>query len=138
MSLNHYWTISDKTSLSTVAYASYGTGGGGGTAGTNKFTFESNGQSDYRDGLYGPINFDKIVDENIASGANGSETILRASHNDHNWFGILSTLKTDLTDNIDSMNDEVSKSDIIEILKQNQEFKELIVEQNKQYYSTNF
>ncbi|MDB4108126.1 TonB-dependent receptor, partial [Flavobacteriaceae bacterium] len=86
--------------LSTVAYASYGTGGGGGTAGTNKFTFESNGQSDYRDGLYGPINFDKIVDENIASGANGSETILRASHNDHNWFGILSTLKTDLTDNI--------------------------------------
>jgi len=100
MSLNHYWTISDKTSLSTVAYASYGTGGGGGTAGTNKFTFEDNGQSEYRDGLYGPINFDKIVDENIASGANGSETILRASHNDHNWFGILSTLKTDLTDDL--------------------------------------
>jgi iron complex outermembrane recepter protein len=100
MSLNHYWTISDKTSLSTVAYASYGTGGGGGTAGTNKFSFNANGQSDYRDGLYGPINFDKIVDENISSGANGSETILRASHNDHNWFGVLSTLKTDLTDDL--------------------------------------
>ena len=32
-SLNHYWTMSDVTSLSTAAYASYGTGGGGGTAG---------------------------------------------------------------------------------------------------------
>ena len=32
-SLNHYWTISDKSNLSTALYASWGTGGGGGTAG---------------------------------------------------------------------------------------------------------
>ncbi len=42
------------------------------------------------------------------------------------------TDSTDLTDNIDSMNDEVSKSDIIEILKQNQEFKELLTEQQSE------
>jgi outer membrane cobalamin receptor len=100
MSLNHYWTLNDKTSISTVAYASFGTGGGGGTAGDNKFGFDSTGYSDYRNGLYGTIDFDKIVDENIANGANGSTTALRASRNDHNWYGILSTLKTDLSDDL--------------------------------------
>ncbi|MCL5127013.1 TonB-dependent receptor [Algibacter sp. L4_22] len=100
MSLNHYWTLSDKTSVSTVAYASFGSGGGGGTAGDNKFGFDNTGYSDYRDGLYGTIDFDKIVDENIANGANGSTTALRASRNDHNWYGLLSTLKTDLSDDL--------------------------------------
>ncbi|MDB0040738.1 TonB-dependent receptor [Algibacter sp.] len=100
MSLNHYWDLNDNTSISTVAYASFGSGGGGGTAGDYKFGFDSNGYSDYRNGLYGTLDFDKIVDENIASGANGSETILRASRNDHNWYGILSTLKTNLSDDL--------------------------------------
>ena len=36
----------------------------------------------------------------IANGANGSRTALRASRNDHNWYGVLSTLKTDLTDDL--------------------------------------
>ena len=100
MSLNHYWDLNDNTSISTVAYASFGSGGGGGIAGDYKFGFDSNGYSDYRNGLYGTLDFDKIVDENIANGANGSETILRASRNDHNWYGILSTLKTNLSDDL--------------------------------------
>ncbi|MGB5419643.1 TonB-dependent receptor [Algibacter sp.] len=100
MSLNHYWDLNDNTSISTVAYASFGSGGGGGTAGTYKFGFDSTGYSDYRTGLYGPLDFDRIVDENIAAGANGSETALRASRNDHNWYGVLSTLKTNLSDDL--------------------------------------
>lgn len=100
ISLNHYWTINDKTELSTAAYASFGSGGGGGTAGVNKFSVGANGMSDYRIGTYGTIDFDKITDENIANGANGSETALRASRNDHSWYGVLSTLKTDLSDNL--------------------------------------
>ncbi len=100
MSLNHYWYINDHTTLSTSAYASYGTGGGGGFAGTYKFGFDASGYSDYRIGLYGPIDFDKIVEENVALGASGSETILRASRNDHNWYGVLSTLKTNLSDDL--------------------------------------
>ncbi|MFV9549730.1 TonB-dependent receptor [Algibacter sp. PT7-4] len=101
MSLNHHWDLDDDTSITTVAYASFGTGGGGGTAGdASKFTFDSKGYSDYRVGLYGPINFDKIAEENIAAGDSGSETILRASRNDHNWYGILSTLKTNLNDDL--------------------------------------
>ncbi len=100
ISLNHYWTLSEKTSINSSAYVSFGTGGGGGTRGVNKFTFNADGSSDYRTGLFGPLNFDKISDENEALGANGSETILRASRNDHNWYGLLSTLKTDLSDDL--------------------------------------
>lgn len=97
ISLNHYWNLSDKTFISTAAYVSFGSGGGGGFQGVNKFRFDDD---NYRMGNLGTINFDKIVDENIALGSAGSESILRASRNDHNWYGILSTLKTDLTDEL--------------------------------------
>ncbi|WP_295181371.1 TonB-dependent receptor [uncultured Christiangramia sp.] len=97
MSLNHYWNINENTELSTALYASFGTGGGGGWAGTNKFGLDSK----YRDGYLQPVNLDLIVDENIERGADGSETILRASRNDHNWYGALSTLSTDITDDIE-------------------------------------
>ncbi|OBQ57187.1 TonB-dependent receptor [Tamlana sp. s12] len=100
ISLNHYWDISDSAKLSTSVYASFGSGGGGGFSGVNKFGLGTNGVSDYRTGLYGPVDFDKIVDENEALGAQGSETILRASRNDHEWYGLLSTLDMKLTDNL--------------------------------------
>ena len=95
-SLNHYWTMSDKSSLSTAVYASYGTGGGGGTAGTNRDLFSVRlGGSDQ------PVDLDNIVEINRANGALGSEAILRASRNDHEWFGVLSTFKTELLENLD-------------------------------------
>ncbi len=97
MSLNHYWDIDAKTQLSTAVYASFGTGGGGGWTGTNKFGLNS----EYRDGYLQPVNIDKIVDENVARGAEGSETILRASRNDHNGFGALSTISTEIFENIE-------------------------------------
>ncbi len=102
LSLNHYWTISEATSLSTAAYASFGQGGGGGWGGVNKFGIGSyNNPSPYRDGYLQPVNVDRIVDENVARGALGSETYLRASRNNHNWYGAISTLSTDITDNIE-------------------------------------
>ena len=94
-SLNHYWTINDNTSLSTAAYVSYGTGGGGGTAGTNRDLFGVRlGGPDQ------PVDLDNIVEINRANGALGSEAILRASRNDHEWYGLLSTFKTNLTDEL--------------------------------------
>ncbi|MBN4084982.1 TonB-dependent receptor [Flavobacteriaceae bacterium AH-315-B10] len=105
MSLNHYWTISEKTKLVSSAYASYGSGGGGGTLGSDLEAagFEGDGRfkfssSDYRIGNFGTLDFDRIVRENIANGANGSSAALRASRNDHSWYGLLSTLRTDLSD----------------------------------------
>ncbi|WP_439129693.1 TonB-dependent receptor [Polaribacter sp.] len=97
ISLNHYWNVSDRTFISTAAYVSFGDGGGGGFTGVNKFRFDD---PNYRIGNFGTIDFDKIVDENIALGTNGSESILRASRNNHNWYGVLSTLKTELNDNL--------------------------------------
>jgi len=94
-SLNHYWTISDKTNLSTALYASWGSGGGGGTAGTNRELFKVR-----IGGFDQPIDLDNIVEINRANGALGSEAFLRASRNDHSWYGVLSTFKTELTDNL--------------------------------------
>ena len=107
MSLNHYWSISDNSTLVTSAYASWGSGGGGGYNGSDLDAgagFEGDGRfkftsADYKIGHLGPTDLDRIVDENIANGAFGSSAYLRASRNDHNWYGLLSTLKTDLSDN---------------------------------------
>ena len=95
-SLNHYWTINDETSLSTALYVSFGNGGGGGTAGTNTDLFRNRiGGADQ------PVDLDNIVEVNSANGALGAEAILRASRNNHEWYGVLSTFKTELTEGLD-------------------------------------
>ena len=102
MSLNHYWDISEDTELSTAVYASFGKGGGTRLLGEDKAvigTFDD--PSEYRFGYLQPLNVDKIVAENIERGAAGSETILGWSENSHSWYGALSTLSTDLTDDIE-------------------------------------
>jgi len=97
-SLNHYWRINDNSKLSTSFYGSTGTGGGGGIAGTESSKFSS---IDYKIGNFGPVDLDRIVDENIANGANGSSALLRASRNDHVWVGAISVFNTKLSDYID-------------------------------------
>lgn len=88
-SLNHYWTISPTSELSTAAYVSYGTGGGGG------YTNVDIKLNDYRTGHpdYSPYDLDAIVDENLNSIDGHAKAFLRASRNDHKWYGILSTYK---------------------------------------------
>ena len=56
LSINHYWNINNSTLLSTSVYASFGSGGGGGTLGDNKFN-----NSDYR--VDGVVDLDRIVEE---------------------------------------------------------------------------
>jgi outer membrane cobalamin receptor len=95
ISLNHYWTVSDKTNISTALYASFGNGGGGRDIGSKL------GSADYRLGDFDqPIDFDTVVEENIANGTLGSTDVLSASMNGHTWYGILTTLKTDLSDEL--------------------------------------
>ncbi|MBT8318384.1 MAG: TonB-dependent receptor [Lutibacter sp.] len=93
-SLNHYWTINEKSDLSTALYASWGSGGGGGTAGDASLFQQRIGGDDQ------PIDIDNIVDINRANGSLGAAAYLRASRNDHSWFGMLSTYKTELNDNL--------------------------------------
>ncbi len=96
MSLIHDWIISDKTYITSNLYASFGNGGGRRTQGTGKFT-----NDDYRlGGSDQPIDFDRIVQENKDNGALGSTDVFASSRNSHEWYGLLSTFKTDLSDNL--------------------------------------
>jgi outer membrane cobalamin receptor len=92
LSLNWYWTINEKMELSTAAYASSGTGGGGGNAG-----FSQNDASLRKDGV---VDFDKIVDMNAAHPDGESLMYLRASRNDHKWYGVLSSLNYEINSNL--------------------------------------
>ncbi|MCB2197080.1 MAG: TonB-dependent receptor [Bacteroidetes bacterium] len=89
--LNHFYTINESMFMSTAIYASIGTGGGTGPYGeTSKF---------YSYLREGQVDFDRIVDENIArDAALGSESIMRSSNNNHNWYGIISTVTKELGD----------------------------------------
>ncbi len=101
ISLNHYWNISEKTDLSTAAYVSFGTGGGGGYTGESNLRNATD--NPFRAADYEPLQLDRVVEDNAARGADGSGTILYDSRNDHNWYGVLSTLSTEITENIDLM-----------------------------------
>ncbi|AFD06399.1 TonB-dependent receptor [Solitalea canadensis] len=117
--LNHYWTISPKFDLSTVAYVSVGRGGGTGDlgGGINKTPFYNLQRTD--DHL---VRFDDIFSYNqgtVVDGFAGNKTltpwvatadngganyagkqvassadglIRRASMNEHNWWGFVSNL----------------------------------------------
>ncbi|XMO87706.1 carboxypeptidase-like regulatory domain-containing protein [Algibacter sp. AS12] len=95
MSINHLWDINDKSVLSTAVYASFGKGGGRRDEG------DKIGSDDYRiGGVDQPIDFDTIVEENIANGVAGSSDIIASTINGHKWYGILSTYKNDITDKL--------------------------------------
>jgi outer membrane receptor protein involved in Fe transport len=91
-SLNHYWTVSPKTSINTSVYASIGHGGGSGAIGSY------DGTKVLRDSE-GHLTMDPQVAINAAS-ATGSKYGIRNSINNHTWYGVLSTLNHDLTDNL--------------------------------------
>ena len=101
MSLNWDWKISDKSKLATVAYASFGRGGGAsdlGGVGGNFIT-----STPFRTAT-GQINYDAIYAANGAANpatgpANG--TLVQAnSINSHNWFGLISSFNQSLTDHL--------------------------------------
>lgn len=107
LSLNHDWTINDKSSLSTALYMSIGRGSGS--------TAEAHGAGAYSD-MYGASNgyvktdnrtadgqyfdYDAIWDKNAAS-TEGSYLAMCRSINNHFWTGLLSTYKNRINDNLD-------------------------------------
>ena len=91
-SLNWYFNINEKSNLSTAIYYSNGSGGGGGTGGDSELFKTRLGGFDQ------PVDIDNIVEINRANGelGLGSQSYLRASRNDHVWYGMLSTYDLDL------------------------------------------
>lgn len=119
--LNHYWTISDKTELATSVYASIGRGGGTGDLGRINGSFRTSDKFKNPDGTnrfedirtwnmggsvpdFGPGNepwtggggFNgKFVGTSRSNGF-----IRRASMNEHNWYGVLSNLTHEISDQL--------------------------------------
>lgn len=100
--LNWDWKIKDGLDLSTVLYASWGRGGGTGNLGRGRIRNQDVG-------IFGlnerEINFDAIQDNNIATadangnGNFGDSYLRRASMNNHNWYGLLSNLNIETSEN---------------------------------------
>ena len=120
ISLNHSWTIDEKSSLSTAVYLSLGNGGGWGGQGAtstdrsnwygvptgtgiaNGYDKDGNIINNFRnaDGTY---NYSSIYDLNkpSVSNPNGSKMIMSSAINKHVWVGALSTYTTRIGQNID-------------------------------------
>ncbi|MGE0089350.1 MAG: TonB-dependent receptor, partial [Bacteroidales bacterium] len=99
ISLNHYWNINEKSSLSTAAYASISKGGGRRTHGNSSLVSKNFDTGlPYATTLMTPegyIDWDAAIERN-ASRVNGSEVIIANGINEHDWYGVVSTLNTEL------------------------------------------
>lgn len=95
------WALGDKSSLTTTAYASFGTGGGEALASTpgtrlNDGTINLQPTWDSHQLFeFGPngLNVD-------ANGERKGANFIRVSHNDHRWYGALSNFNTALNEDL--------------------------------------
>lgn len=96
MNLNWDWNINETSNLSTVLYASFGRGGGTGPYGSSRQyrIFDENRQ----------IDFDEIVQTNNqldgGIGTYGSAAAIRASVNNHQWYGAVTNYEITPNDNL--------------------------------------
>ena len=99
ISLNHYWSITPATTLSTAAYVSISSGGGRRTLGPDSGWLQYNRDTGLPTDQTkltpdGYLDFDAVVAENALS-LTGSRAIVGRAVNEHDWYGILSTLQTE-------------------------------------------
>ena len=105
LNFNWDWDINEKTQLSSVAYASWGRGGGTGPRGNGRIrTADPDGDGP----LYGQLDYDAITAQNQQIGVGGDYSaplgagyIRRGSMNNHQWYGLVSTLTTDLSESVE-------------------------------------
>jgi len=92
ISLRHSWQASDKLFWSNVAYLSIGNGGGTANDGAG-FNRDENDQLDFESAI--ELNQPTVFNPN-----GQSNTFIRASVNNHFWYGLLSTLKYDIKESL--------------------------------------
>ncbi len=104
MNLNWDFNIADKTDLSTVAYASWGRGGGTGPRGNGRIRTED---PDGNGPLSGQIDYTATEANNALVGVGGdygaeygAGYIRRASVNNHSWYGLITNLNHDITEEL--------------------------------------
>lgn len=92
-SLRDFWSVNDKFYVSNIAYASIGNGGGT-SIHTNSSNYDTNGQYNLQEVYNNNVS---LLDPNYSSTLNKSTNYLRSSINNHYWYGFLSTMNYDLS-----------------------------------------
>jgi len=106
ISLNHFWTMNEKSSLSSVLYLSIGDGAGYSWQGAKRNDMYGSDNTTgllnhgYRNPLTGYIDYGKLQKEN-SENPNGSQAVLSEQRNNHTWVGLLSTYTTKFSEYID-------------------------------------
>ena len=120
MMLNHVWQINHKSSLSSVLYASIGSGYGSSGQGAQIGTGTSTYYSYWYGSSNGKLNWNTIEDNGVTyslrhgngmfaydqiqlmnqNSTKGSLMVMSNSVNNHKWFGGVSNYKNELTDNL--------------------------------------
>tara|TARA_B100000768_G_scaffold52595_1_gene51109 strand:- start:4644 stop:7472 length:2829 start_codon:yes stop_codon:yes gene_type:complete len=92
-SLRDFWSVSDKFHVSNIAYASIGNGGGT-SIHTNSSNYDNDGQYNLQEVYNNNVS---LLDPNYSPTLNKSTNYLRSSINNHYWYGFLSTMNYDLS-----------------------------------------
>ncbi|MQP51666.1 MULTISPECIES: TonB-dependent receptor domain-containing protein [unclassified Flavobacterium] len=100
--LNWDFKINESTELSTVLYASWGRGGGTGNYGSGKRSISQfNPYTGANQNTY--IDYDQIYANNLADAdgiGTSSNYLIRASMNNHAWYGLVTNFKKELNENL--------------------------------------
>lgn len=95
------WSLSEKSSLTTTAYASFGSGGGEALLSTPGSRLDD-GTLDLQ-GIWDGHQLFEFGPNGLNVDANGERkgsNFIRISHNDHRWFGALSNFNTSLNESL--------------------------------------
>jgi len=98
ITLRDFWQIHDRLYWSNILYASFGKGGGTGTASSNAQGVPGSSTPPVllENGL---LWFQNWYDNNMADTTGRSTFILRSSANNHYWYGLLSTFTWEINGN---------------------------------------
>jgi len=105
--LNHNWTINDNTQLATVAYATIGVGAARYVANSSASPYSNlapgSATTPYpRTGdAFSPIDFTALVKNNLASSDGSSQNYYQNVANNHQQYGVLSSLKRKFGEYVD-------------------------------------
>ena len=102
-SLRDFWTVNDKFYVSNILYASIGQGGGTGLSGSNTNNYDENGQYNLQEAYNTNVNTEGVfnsIDPLYSATETKASTYLRSSINNHYWYGGLSTLNYNPTEEI--------------------------------------
>ncbi len=89
LNLSWDWTISEKSTLSTVVYASIGRGGFALPDGPTFYTFWNEG--------FGSLDYDAII---AANKAGTDKNIFKSFSENHNWYGMVTNYNVEINENL--------------------------------------